>query len=87
MITLNIDDPGIEQGLSELLDIKKQQLEEVATEAIQQFINSFKIQYKKKDVSKHSHIIQKQYDDSKTNDIALEHIENSAEYIHNLRRL
>ncbi len=86
MITLNINNPEIEQGLSELSDIKKQQLEEVATQAIQQFINSFKIQYKKKDVSKHSHIIQKEYNDSQTNDIALEHIQNSAEYIHNLRR-
>ena len=35
---------------------------------------------------KHMHVINKDYDADDVDDIALQHIQNSAEYIHNQRR-
>jgi len=86
MIILNINDPEIEKELTKFSGIKKQHLEKIASDAIRQFINSFNISYKKKDVTKHSHIILKDFDADQTDDIALDHIQNSDVYIHNLRR-
>jgi len=44
------------------------------------------IEYTKKDVTKYMHIIEKEFDIKQTDDTALEHIQDSANYIHNLRR-
>lgn len=86
VITLKIENPEIEQVLFKFANSQKKQMEEVAIEAIREFITSFNISYTKKNVSEHKHVIHKEYDDSLTDDVALEHIQNSAEYIHNLRR-
>ena len=45
-----------------------------------------KIEYRKKDVTKHMHIIRKEFDDEICDERALEHITDSASYIHRLRR-
>ena len=44
------------------------------------------IAYAEKNVDDHKHVIQKDYDVDNTDNIALDHIHDSAEYIHNLRR-
>lgn len=86
MITLKIENPEIEEVLFKFAKSQKRHVEDIAAEAIRQFITSFDISYTKKDVSVHRHLIQKEFDVSKTDDVALEHIQDSAEYIHNLRR-
>ncbi len=89
MITLKIENPEIENKLINFVKTQKKDLEEIAIEAIQQFINSLQakeIEYKKKDVTKYMHVIEKEYDIKQADETALEHIEDSAKYIHNLRR-
>jgi len=89
MTTLKIENPEIENKLINFVKTQKKDLEEVAIEAIQQFINSLQAKetkYKKKDVTKYMHVIEKDYDIKQADDTALEHIEDSAKYIHDLRR-
>ncbi len=89
MITLKIDNQETEKKLLAFVKAQKKSIDEVTIEAIQQFMLSFKgndITYAKKNVDDHKHVIQKNYDVDNTDNIALEHIHNSAEYIHNLRR-
>jgi hypothetical protein len=89
MIILKIENPEIENKLINFVKTQKKELEEVVVEAIQQLINSLQIneiQYTKKDVTKYMHIIEKDFDIKQTDDTALEHIQDSANYIHNLRR-
>ncbi len=42
--------------------------------------------YKKRDVKTHTQTIRREFDENLCDDIALTHIQNSADYIHNLRR-
>jgi hypothetical protein len=42
--------------------------------------------YKKRNVKTHTKLIKKEFDENLCDDIALTHIQNSADYIHNLRR-
>jgi hypothetical protein len=42
--------------------------------------------YEKRNVNTHTKLIKKEFDESLCDDIALTHIQNSADYIHNLRR-
>jgi hypothetical protein len=42
--------------------------------------------YKKRNVKTHSKLLKKEFDENLCDDIALTHIQNSADYIHNLRR-
>jgi len=85
-ITLKIDNPDIEQQLMQF--IKQQQ--EITIEALRNFFNSFqkqeKLIYKKRDPKKHSRIIKREYDSKDVDDVALLHIEDSAKYVHDLRR-
>ncbi len=89
MITLKIDNKEVEANLLEFKKLEKRKLEDIAIEAIKQFFFSLKkdkLNFKKKDVTKHMHIIEKNIDTEQSDDVVLEHIEDSAKYIHNLRR-
>ena len=85
-ITLKIDNPDIEQQLKEFIKEQK----ELTLEAFNNFINSFqkqeKLIYKKRDPKKYSRIIKREYDSEDVDDVALLHIEDSAKYVHDLRR-
>ena len=85
-ITLKIDNPDIEQQLKEFIKEQK----ELTLEAFNNFINSFqkqeKLIYKKRDPRKYSRIIKREYDSEDVDDVALLHIEDSAKYVHDLRR-
>jgi hypothetical protein len=85
-ITLKIDNPDIEQQLKEFIKEQK----ELTLEAFNNFINSFqkqeKLIYKKRDPRKYSRIIKREYDSKDVDDVALLHIEDSAKYVHDLRR-
>jgi hypothetical protein len=89
-ITINIDNPDLEQRLIEIVKQQKQDLEEVTIEALNNFIDMFnqkkKFDFKKKDPTKCSRIINRKYNESDVQDVALLHIKDSAKYIHNLRR-
>jgi len=86
-ITLKIDNSDIEKELKEFIKGQK----EVTLEALNKFINSFKkkkkIKYKKKNIYKHISTIK--YNDNEPRDENIKlytHVEDSGEYIHNLRR-
>jgi len=87
-ITLKIDNPDIEEQLK--LFIKEQK--EITLEAFKNFLDSFhkkeKFVFKKKDPRKHSRVIE--YIDEDNEDLSdvkpYSHIEDSAKYIHDLRR-
>jgi len=85
-ITLKIDNPDIEEQLKQFVKEQK----EITLDALKIFIDSFhkkeKIVYKKKDPRKHSRIIKREYDSADVDEVALLHIEDSAKYVHNLRR-
>jgi len=42
--------------------------------------------YRKRDYKKYSRIIKREYDPKNVDDVALLHIEDSAKYVHDLRR-
>jgi hypothetical protein len=87
-ITLKIDNPDIEEQLKEFIKEQK----EITLEAFNNFINSFqkqeKLIYKKRDPRKHSSKIE--YIDEDNEDLSdvkpYSHIEDSGQYIHDLRR-
>jgi hypothetical protein len=85
-ITLKIDNSDMEEQLK--LFVKEQK--EITLETFNNFINSFqkqeKLVYKKKDPKKYSRIIQREYDPKDVDEVALLHIEDSAKYVHDLRR-
>ena len=85
-ITLKIDNPDIEEQLKQFIKEKK----EITLEGLSSFLNSFykekKLLYKKKDPRKHSRIIKREYNPDDVDEVALLHIEDSAKYIHDLRR-
>ncbi len=89
MITLKIENPEIESKLKEFVKNQKQELEDVAVEAIRQFIGSFQedeLIYQKKDVTKHMHSIKTEYDEENLDDVKpYGHVNDSAKYIKELR--
>ena len=89
-ITVEIDNPDLEQRLIELVKQQKQDLEEVTIEALNNFIDLFhqkkKFDFPKKDHREHSRIIQRDYDKDNVDEVALSHIKDSAKYVHDLRR-
>ncbi len=92
-MTIKIDNPSpFEKELFEFLKKQKQELEELSADTLKSFISSFqkkqKINYKKRDISKHLSTITSDENEPRDKSIALySHIEDSAEYIHNLRRV
>jgi len=88
-LILNIDNQELEDTLKDFAKKHKKALEQVAIDAIKQFIGltyKNKIEYQKKDVTKHMHVIKKEFDEELCDDKALQDIEDSASYIHDLRR-
>ncbi len=88
-LILNLENKELENNLKDFAKKHKKALNQVVIDAIKQFIsepNDKKIEYRKKDVTKHMHIIKKEFDDEVCDESALEHITDSASYIHNLRR-
>ncbi|PHS40059.1 MAG: hypothetical protein COB07_04905 [Sulfurovum sp.] len=90
MLTLKIENEELE---NKFLDFAKKQhraVEDVAQEAIRYFMNKQKedkFLYTKKDPLKHLHKIEVDFDDEDLSDVKLfDHIEDSAKYIHNLRK-
>jgi len=87
-ITLKIDNPDIEEQLKQFIKEQK----EITLEALNSFINSFqkqeKLIYKKRDPRKYSSKIE--YIDEDNEDLSdvkpYSHIEDSGQYIHDLRR-
>ncbi|MDX5585554.1 MAG: hypothetical protein QNK20_11680 [Aureibaculum sp.] len=89
MITLKIKNIEIENQLTEIAKDQKKGIEDVAIKAIKNFLDSVhkqKFIYEKKNVAEHMHVIHKEYDVDDFDDVALQYIHNSAEYIHNQRR-
>jgi hypothetical protein len=92
-VTLKIDNPNeLEQQLFEFLKQQKKELEEVTIEALTSFLSSFKkeekLHFKKKDISKNLSVIISDDDEPIDETIKLySHVEDSAKYIHDLRRV
>jgi len=89
MINLRIENAEMEQKLAEIAKSQKKNIEDVAIKAINNFLNSIQKQkfiYNKKNVTEHMHVIHKEYDVDDVDDVALQHIQNSKEYIHFQRR-
>jgi len=85
-ITLKVESSDMEEQLKAFVQEQK----EVTVEALKSFLNSFgkkeKLVYKKKDPKKHSRMIKRDYNLEDVDDVALLHIEDSAKYVHDLRR-
>ncbi len=93
-LILKIDNPEIEKRLEHFVRQQKQDLEAVTLEALKKFLNAFQstqtLHYEKKDPAKHSHAyIPIDVDDaseSLTDVHPYSHIQDSAKYVHDLRR-
>ena len=91
MLAIKIDNPEIESRFKEYAKQQKRAIEDVVNEAIKLFLDTKhkkndKIVYTKKDPMQYIHKIEYEYDDELCDDVALTHIEDSAKYIHDLRR-
>ncbi len=89
-ITVKIDNPDLEKQLIEFVKQQKQDLEEITIEALTNFIDLFhkrkKFNFKKKNPIEHSRKIEYIDDEDLSNVKPYSYIEDSGEYIHNLRR-
>jgi regulator of PEP synthase PpsR (kinase-PPPase family) len=87
-ITLKIDNSDIEEQLKQFVKEKQ----EITVDALRKFLNSFQkdeqFVYKKKDPRKHS--FKREYIDEGNEDLSdvkpYAHVEDSGQYIHDLRR-
>lgn len=90
MLTLKIENSELENKFIEFAKSQKKAVEDVAVDAMNYFMYMKKesngITYTKKDPLKHLHKIKREYNESMCDDVALTHIEDSAQYIHDLRR-
>jgi len=91
MLAIKIDNPEIEIKFKQYALQHKKALEDVVSEAMKIFLKINKkndeLVYIKKDPMKHIHKISYEYDESLCDEMALTHIEDSAKYVHNLRRI
>jgi len=91
MLAIKIDNPEIEKKFFEYAKLKKKKIEEVVVEAMKQFLDKQteedEIVYLKKDPMNHIHKINYEDDGEDLSDVKpYSHIEDSAKYIHDLRR-
>jgi len=90
MLAVKIDNQDMENQFKHYAIKHKKTIEDVIGDAMKLFLNmqekDDKFVYTKKDPMQYIHKIKYEYDDDLCDDIALTHIENSATYIHNLRR-
>ena len=90
MLAIKIDNKDLENSFLEFAKDKKESLDSIVCEAIQYFMlnkETTQIKYRKKDVTKHIRKIAREYDEALCSEKSLSHIEDSAEFIHNLRRV
>ena len=91
MLAIKIDNPNIENRFREYALQHKKTIEDVVNDAMQLFLEMHKkddeILYKKKDPMKHLHQIEYKDDGENLDDVQpYSQVEDSALYIHNLRR-
>ena len=89
MLTFKIENKELENKFLEFAKQQKRAVEDVAIDAMKYFMSmqkEDKLVYTKKDPLKHLRKIKREYDEEMCDDVALTHIEDSASYIHNLRR-
>ncbi len=91
MLAIKINNPEIENQFSKYLKGKKQSMEEVVAEAIKYFVESKEkedvLKYTKKNPMIHLQKIEYKDDGENLDDVRpYAHVEDSALYIHNLRR-
>ncbi len=90
MLTLSIENPELENKFLEVAKSQKKAVEDVVLDAMKYFINmqkEDKLVYTKKDPLKHLRRIEVDSDDEDLSDVKpFDHIEDSAKYIHDLRR-
>ena len=90
MLTFKIENAELENKFLEVARNQKKAVEDVVIEAMKYFINmqkEDKLVYTKKDPLKHLRKIEVDLDDEDLSDVKpFDHIEDSAKYIHDLRR-
>ena len=90
MLAIKIDNPEIENEFKKYAKQQKKTIEDIVSIAIKFFLDMQKkddtLVYTKKDPMKHIVKVDYEYDEELCDDVALTHIEDSAKYIHDLRR-
>ncbi len=90
MLTFKIENEELENKFLEFAKQQKRAVEDVAIDAMKYFMSmqkEDKLVYTKKDPLKYLHKIEREYDDEDLSDVKpYSHIEDSAQYIHDLRR-
>ena len=91
MLAIKIDNPEVEIRFKEYVKQQQKTIEDVASVAIKQFLDMQKkddtLVYTKKDPMKHLHKIKYEDDGEDLSDVKpYSHVEDSALYVHNLRR-
>ncbi len=90
MLTFKIENSELESKFIEVAKSQKKAVEDVVLDAMKYFINmqkEDKLIYTKKDPLKHLHKVKVEFDDEDLSDVKpYSHIEDSAQYIHDLRR-
>jgi hypothetical protein len=91
MLAIKIDNPEIENKFKQYAKKQKKSLEDVVSEAMKLFLDmntkNDELIYVKKDPMKHLHKVEYEDDGEDLSDVKpYSHVENSALYVHNLRR-
>lgn len=90
MLAIKIDNPEIENKFKQYAKQQKKAVEDLVSDALKMFLDMHKkddeLVYVKKDPMKHIRKIEYKYDEELCDEAALTHIEDSAGYIHDLRR-
>jgi hypothetical protein len=90
MLVIKIDDPEIENRLRKYAKQQKKAIEDLVNDAMKLFLETHQkddtLIFTKKDPMQYIHKIEYEYDDDLCDNVALTHIEDSAKYIHDLRR-
>jgi len=92
MLAIKIDNIELEKKIFKYAKLKEKKVEEITIEAIKQFLDKQtkkdEIVYTKRDPMKYIHKIKYEDDGEDLSDIQpYSHIEDSAKYIHDLRRI
>jgi hypothetical protein len=89
MLTLRIKNQKVENQFIEFSKHQNKAIDILAIDAIKSFMKlskQNKLNYTKKNPLKHTHKRLIEYDEEMCDDVALTHIQDSASYIHDLRR-
>lgn len=91
MLAIKIDNPEIESKFKEYAKQQKKAIEDVVSEAMKLFLDTYKkddeLIYVKKDPMQHISNVKYEDDGEDLSDVTpYNHVEDSAKYIHDLRR-